>query len=190
MSPSLLELPISEGLGNNPGRGPRRTDLPTCAPSDSVVNLHINTLRKYFDQQKGRHSLSLRFIPQAQKLTPLPPFALQINQSNKPIEEKVFNTLSGFPCSFFPFPLLFLHCIAFSRGFLAIAALLLVICPHRATAAMGNRFSLCSRKTATDDQDPNHPSTMAKEVVYQTTPFEGQKPGTSGKFPNRSGTTL
>ena len=47
---------------------------------------------------------------------------------------------------------------------------------------MGNCFSLCSSKTETDQENTQNPITMTKEVVYQTTPYEGQKPGTSGNI--------
>jgi hypothetical protein len=45
---------------------------------------------------------------------------------------------------------------------------------------MGNRFSFCSKKNEADEEDSNYSIIMAKDVVYQTTPFDGQKPGTSG----------
>lgn len=48
------------------------------------------------------------------------------------------------------------------------------------SAIMGNCYSLCSYKHQTDQEDPKYSITMAKEVVYQTSPFDGQKPGTSG----------
>ena len=46
---------------------------------------------------------------------------------------------------------------------------------------MGNRFSFCSKKPEADQEDSNYSIIMAKNVVYQTTPFDGQKPGTSGQ---------
>jgi hypothetical protein len=45
---------------------------------------------------------------------------------------------------------------------------------------MGNLFSLCFKKNQTDHEETNLSGNMAKVAVYQTTPFEGQKPGTSG----------
>jgi ABC-type iron transport system FetAB permease component len=45
---------------------------------------------------------------------------------------------------------------------------------------MGNRFSLCFKTRQTDHEETNQLGNMAKDAVYQTTPFEGQKPGTSG----------
>ena len=47
---------------------------------------------------------------------------------------------------------------------------------------MGNLFSSCSKKPEADQEGPIHSINMAKDVVYQTTPFEGQKPGTSGNI--------
>lgn len=46
---------------------------------------------------------------------------------------------------------------------------------------MGNRFSLCYRTIETDNEEEERYGTMTKDVVCETTPFEGQKPGTSGK---------
>ena len=46
---------------------------------------------------------------------------------------------------------------------------------------MGNRFSLCFKRPQTDREEDVHSQNMGKDVVYQTTPFDGQKPGTSGK---------
>lgn len=45
---------------------------------------------------------------------------------------------------------------------------------------MGIRFSLCSAKKETDHEESKPSTTMTKEIVIQTSPFEGQKPGTSG----------
>ena len=45
---------------------------------------------------------------------------------------------------------------------------------------MGNCFSFCLKKQETDQQDSHNSNIMAKDVVYETTPFDGQKPGTSG----------
>ena len=46
---------------------------------------------------------------------------------------------------------------------------------------MGNILSFCSKQPEADQEDSEN--TMAKEVVYQTIPFDGQKPGTSGNSP-------
>jgi hypothetical protein len=45
---------------------------------------------------------------------------------------------------------------------------------------MGNFLSLCFRKSKADHEEAKLSGNMAKDAVYQTTPFEGQKPGTSG----------
>ena len=49
--------------------------------------------------------------------------------------------------------------------------------------SMGNVISLCVKKGETDQELPGQPKKMAKDAVYETTPFEGQKPGTSGNAP-------
>ena len=46
---------------------------------------------------------------------------------------------------------------------------------------MGNLLSLCFGKSKADHEEAKLSGNMAKDAVYQTTPFEGQKPGTSGK---------
>ena len=50
---------------------------------------------------------------------------------------------------------------------------------------MGNIISLCVKKGDTDQETSGQSKKMAKDAVYDTTPFEGQKPGTSGKNPWR-----
>ena len=47
---------------------------------------------------------------------------------------------------------------------------------------MGNILCFCSKQLEADQGDSKN--TMAKDVVYQTTPFDGQKPGTSGNPPD------
>jgi hypothetical protein len=46
---------------------------------------------------------------------------------------------------------------------------------------MGNILAFCSKQLEADREDSGN--TMANHVVYQTTPFDGQKPGTSGNLP-------
>ena len=48
---------------------------------------------------------------------------------------------------------------------------------------MGNIISLCVKKSETDQEHSEQSKKMAKDAVYETTPFDGQKPGTSGKLP-------
>ena len=48
---------------------------------------------------------------------------------------------------------------------------------------MGNIISLCVKKSETDQEHSEQSKKMAKDTVYETTPFDGQKPGTSGKLP-------
>ena len=48
---------------------------------------------------------------------------------------------------------------------------------------MGNIISLCVKKSETDQEHSEQSKKMAKDAVYETTTFDGQKPGTSGKLP-------
>jgi len=48
---------------------------------------------------------------------------------------------------------------------------------------MGNIISLCVKKSETDQEHSEQSKKMAKDTVYETTRFDGQKPGTSGKLP-------
>jgi hypothetical protein len=47
---------------------------------------------------------------------------------------------------------------------------------------MGNIISLCVKKSETDQEHSEQSKKMAKDTVYETTRFDGQKPGTSGKL--------
>jgi hypothetical protein len=45
---------------------------------------------------------------------------------------------------------------------------------------MGSLLSFCSNQIEADQEESKQSNIMAKDVIYQTTPFDGQKPGTSG----------
>lgn len=53
----------------------------------------------------------------------------------------------------------------------------------RLLEVMGNIISLCVKKNDTDQEHSEQSKKMAKDAVYETIPFEGQKPGTSGTSP-------
>ena len=89
-----------------------------------------------------------------------------------PIDSQVYSSTVSFLS--FIFPLLF-------SLFLSILSEFFRIRERLSDRVMGNIITLCVKKSETDQEHSERSGEMATNAVYETSPFEGQKPGTSGR---------
>ena len=88
------------------------------------------------------------------------------------------------------YPILWLHLYRFLFNLLFFASfcverVCLFVFSTTSRRVMGNIISLCGKKSETDGEHSGQSRNMANDAVYETTPFEGQKPGTSGMPPHQ-----